>query len=72
MGNAFELNAYGVNFTQKDLRQARDFIKQWIKQQRQKKEENQRKGNALNDLLDDFDSLEEGKYTWDGNNWIRE
>lgn len=65
-GNAFEIMAYGKVIGKKE---SKDLINKYLED---KEEENKKKSEGFNNLINNFDNLEEGKYVWDGNAWVQE
>ena len=66
-GELFEIFTYGIDID--NLNDAKKVLKQY--KERQKKEA-QKKSKSLNNLLNDFDNLEAGTYTWNGSDWVKE
>ncbi len=80
-GSAFELAAYGqLILDENALSNVRTWIsrnQQALRQQKSDREkrkeesESNKKKTSLNILINNFESLEEGTYTWNGNNWVK-
>jgi RHS repeat-associated protein len=75
-GEEFEKNVFGGIINAEFC----DFFLQVLKDEAQKedakaqenKEENPKKASAFTDMISNFSNLEEGKYTWDGSNWVKQ
>jgi len=67
-GNQFELDAYGKIIVGSN---ASSTIQDFLKRQKQKKSNNEKKARAATELLGNFENLESGTYTWNGSEWER-
>jgi RHS repeat-associated protein len=73
-GNAFEIEAYGMNIT--NVADAQRILEAWKKQQEQEKkkqeEENKKKAEGATALLNNFSNLAAGTYVWNGTAWVKQ
>jgi RHS repeat-associated protein len=73
-GNAFEIEAYGMNIT--SVADAQKILEAWKKQQEQEKtkqeDENKKKAEGAIAVLNNFNNLEEGTYVWNGTAWVKQ
>ena len=67
-GNAFEITAYGKVIGEKE---AKRLINKYLEDKKKEEKENKKKSEGLNNLISNFDNLEDGKYVWDGESWVR-
>jgi len=68
-GAAFEISAYGKVIYKKE---AKDLIKKYLEKKKKQEEESKKKAKGLNNLINNFNNLQNGKYIWNGSDWVRE
>ena len=73
-GQKFEEFVYGLDID--NLADAKKVIDAYNKRQEAKKKQqeakNKKKQQGLTLMLGEFNSLEEGKYVWNGSAWVKE
>jgi|GEM_PF-968455 len=68
-GNAFEIEAYGKFISKPE---AEKLIDKYIQDKNDEKQEGNKKKAALNNIIKNFNNLTQGKYVWNGDDFVQE
>lgn len=69
-GEAFEIEVYGKKVSLKDDAHKK-ILKKWEEKQKEKKKESKENRKAANTIIKNFSSIKEGKYEWNGKDFVK-